>query len=73
MKQDCSFEIGELHLLIRGALFLFEHEGSAILHILHSQKSRYLVQAFSHIGAALLLSNDKLEEILEAPQENGKF
>lgn len=33
----------------------------------------YLVQAFSHIGAALLLSNDKLEEILEAPQENGKF
>lgn len=46
---------------------------SAILHILHSQKSMYLVQAFSHIGAALLLSNDKLEEILEAPQENGKF
>lgn len=70
MKQDCSVEIGELHLLIRGVLSLFEHEGSAIL---HSQKSIYLVQAFSHIGAALLLSNDKLEEILEAPQENGKF
>ena len=72
MKQDCSAEIGEIRVLIRGALSLFEHEGSQILHILHSQESKYHARVFDHIGAALFLSNDLLEEILEAPQENEK-
>lgn len=68
MKQECSVEIGELHVLIRGALSLFENEGSQILHILHAQ-DKYHAHVFGHIGTALFLSNDKLEEILEAPIE----
>ena len=69
MKQECIAEIGELRVLIRGALSLFENEGSKILHILHQQESKYYARVFDHIGAALFLANDKLEEIFETPQE----
>ena len=72
MKPECTVEIGELRVLIRGALSLFENEGSDILHILHKQESKYHARTFGHIGAALFLSNDLLEEILEHPQEKEK-
>ena len=68
MKSDCACELSMLHLLIRGGLSLFEHEGSQVFHILNQQKVRYPSKVFEHIGAALLLANDQLEEILEAPQ-----
>lgn len=72
MKEDCSAEIGEIRVLIRGALSLLEHEGSQILRILHEQENKYYARVFDHIGAALYLTNDKLEEILESPQKDKK-
>ena len=69
MKQDCSADIAFVHIQIRGALSLFENEGSEILHILKAHKLQYYHTVFNHIGTALFVANDKLEEILEAPQE----
>ena len=72
MKDDCSRELPLLHLYIRGALSLFEHEGSQVFRILNQQENRYPSKVFEHIGTALLFANDTLEEILEVPHEEEK-
>ena len=72
MKDDHSCEIPLLHLYIRGALSLFEHEGSQVFRILNQQENRYPSKVFEHIGTALLFANDTLEEILEVPHEEEK-
>ena len=69
MKDDCACELCSLHLLIRGGLSLFEHEGSQVFRILNQQENRYPSKVFEHIGTALLLANDQIEEILETPHE----
>ena len=68
MKADCAADISMIRLLICGALSFYENEGSQIFRILNQQETRYHARVFDHIGTALLYANDKLEEILEAPQ-----
>lgn len=70
MKKDCPAEIAAIRICIRGALALYEHEGLQIFHILYQQEDKCCACTFDHIGAALLLANRKIEEIIQTPHEN---
>jgi len=72
MKNDHIEALSMIRIYIRGALSLYEDEGSEIFHILRQQQNRSSARVFDGIGAALFCANDALEEILNAQQDAGK-